>query len=52
MKLTQENEKLPQNYYGKTKLIAERYLINKLKNKKISCVLEEFLVLQIKKKNL
>jgi len=37
MKLTQENEKAkPQNYYGKTKLIAERYLINKLKNKKIS----------------
>ncbi len=34
MKLTKENEKAkPQNYYGKTKLIAERYLINKLRNK-------------------
>ena len=37
MKLTKENEKAkPQNYYGKTKLTAERYLINKLRNKEIS----------------
>ena len=42
----------PISYYGKTKHLAENYIINKLSNSKLDIVLVEFLVLQIKiKKN-
>ncbi len=37
LKFTKENEVIkPQNFYGKTKLIAEKYLKKKLKNKETS----------------